>query len=53
MPPPFQSVLAGWSLPSQEIHAVYPSVRMIPAKVLRFIEWMQGSFGDAWWDEAS
>ena len=42
-------VLADWTLPSQEIHAVYPSPRMVPTKVTGFIEWLQGQFGDAWW----
>lgn len=46
-------VLADWSLPSQEIHAVYPSPRMVPAKVVGFIDWLQGQFGDAWWKEAA
>lgn len=44
-----QSLLAGWSLPAQEIHAVYPSPRMVPAKVTEFIEWMQGHFDTSWW----
>ena len=46
-----RAVLAGFTLPSQEIHAVYPSPRMVPAKVLEFVEWMQGQFGPAWWAE--
>ena len=44
-----QPVLADWSLPSQEIHAVYPSPRQVPAKVTHFIEWLQGQFGNTWW----
>ena len=44
-------VLAEWSLPSQEIHAVYPSPRLLPAKVSGFIEWLRGQIGDAWWSE--
>ena len=47
-----QPVLTGWSLPSQEIHAVFPSPRLVPAKVSGFVEWLQGQFGDAWWDGA-
>lgn len=42
-------VLAAWSLPSQEIHAVYPSPRQVPAKVSSFIQWLQGQLGEAWW----
>ena len=47
-----QPVLTHWSLPSQEIHAVFPSPRLVPAKVIGFVEWLQGQFGDAWWDGA-
>jgi DNA-binding transcriptional LysR family regulator len=42
-------LLEGWTLPVQEIHAVYPSPRMVPAKVTQFIEWLRGQFGPAWW----
>jgi DNA-binding transcriptional LysR family regulator len=44
-----QPVLADWSLPAQEIHAVYPSPRLVPAKVSGFVEWLQGQFNEAWW----
>lgn len=47
-----QVVLSDWSLPSQEIHAVYPSPRQVPAKVSGFIEWLQGQIGERWWSEA-
>ena len=43
------SLLEGWQLPQQEIHAVYPSPRMVPAKVTQFIEWLHGQFGEDWW----
>lgn len=43
-------VLAGWTLPAQEIHAVYPSPRLVPAKVTGFVDWLQRQFVDAWWD---
>lgn len=42
-------LLDGWALPAQEIHAVYPSPRMVPVKVTQFIEWLRGQFGPAWW----
>ena len=42
-------VLADWQLPAQEIHAVYPSPRLVPAKVSGFAEWLQGQFGPTWW----
>jgi DNA-binding transcriptional LysR family regulator len=44
-----QPVLTEWSLPSQEVHAVYPSPRQVPAKVIGFIEWLQGQIGEIWW----
>lgn len=44
-----QPVLTEWTLPSQEIHAVYPSPRQVPAKVSHFIEWLQGQLGERWW----
>lgn len=43
------SLLETWQLPQQEMHAVYPSPRMVPAKVTQFIEWLQGQFGDDRW----
>ncbi len=44
-----QPLLAEWKLPSQEIHAVYPSPRQLTAKVSGFVEWLQGQIGQAWW----
>lgn len=43
-------LLPGWTLPPQEIHAVYPSPRMVPAKVVSFIEWLQQQMGERWWE---
>ncbi len=42
-------VLNDWMLPSQEIHAVYPSPQLVPAKVSGFVGWLQGQFGESWW----
>ena len=44
------TVLDAWQLPQQEIHAVYPSPKLVPAKVSQFIEWLQGQFGPDWWE---
>jgi DNA-binding transcriptional LysR family regulator len=44
-----QTVLSEWLLPSQEIHAVYPSPRLLPSKVSRFVEWLQSEMGAQWW----
>ena len=46
-------LLAGWSLPSQEIHAVYPSPRLVPAKVIGFVDWLQQQLTDEWWTQTS
>ncbi len=43
------ALLDEWQLPQQEIHAVYPSPRMVPAKVTQFIDWLQSQFGPQWW----
>jgi len=48
-----RTILADWSLPSQEIHAVYPSPRLVPAKVTGFIDWLCGQFGPSWWAESA
>lgn len=42
-------VLAGHSLPEQEIHAVYPSPKLVPAKVQAFIAFLAGRFEGQWW----
>ena len=44
-----QVVLKDWLLPEQEIHAVYPSPRLVPTKVQIFVSWLQGQFGEGWW----
>ncbi len=46
-----EPILSQWSLPAQEIHAVYPSPRLVPAKVMGFVEWLQAQFGECWWQE--
>jgi DNA-binding transcriptional LysR family regulator len=43
-------VLKGHSLPEQEIHAVYPSPKLVPQKVQAFIAFLQGRFGPRWWE---
>ncbi|MFN5701922.1 MAG: LysR family transcriptional regulator [Betaproteobacteria bacterium] len=47
-----QVLLKDWLLPAQEMHAVYPSPRLVPTKVQLFVSWLQGQFGDAWWTRA-
>lgn len=45
-------VLTRWNLPAQEIHAVYPSPRLLPAKVQVFVDWLQQQLGERWWMRA-
>jgi DNA-binding transcriptional LysR family regulator len=47
-----EPLLPQWSLPAQEIHAVYPSPNMVPAKVTQFVDWLQGRFDAQWWTRA-
>ena len=42
-------LLAGWALPEQEIHAVFSSPRLLPTKVLGFIDFLQQRFDGDWW----
>ena len=44
-------VLKTCRLPEQEIHAVYPSPRLVPQKVQSFIAFLQGKFDDTWWED--
>lgn len=42
-------VLPECELPEQEIHAVYPSPKLVPGKVQAFIAFLQGRFEGRWW----
>ena len=42
-------LLGAWSLPAQEVHAVFPSPRMLPLKVSGFVGWLQAQFEGEWW----
>ena len=43
-------VLKDHTLPEQEIHAVFPSPKLVPGKVSAFVAYLQGRFGPRWWD---
>jgi DNA-binding transcriptional LysR family regulator len=43
-------VLKGHALPEQEIHAVYPSPKLVPGKVQAFVAFLQGKFEGRWWE---
>lgn len=47
-----KQVLSGYALPVQELHAVYPSPKLVPSKVEAFIAFLQEALGDRWWDKA-
>jgi DNA-binding transcriptional LysR family regulator len=42
-------VLPGHALPEQEIHAVFPSPKLVPGKVSSFVAFLPGRFGEGWW----
>ncbi len=44
------ALLKDHALPEQEIHAVFPSPKLVPGKVQAFIAFMQGRFGPKWWE---
>jgi len=44
-----QPLLTDWTLPAQEIHAVYSSPRMVPTKVSGFVDFLQTRFEGNWW----
>jgi len=46
-------VLTDHTLSSQEIHAVYPAPRQVPAKVNALIAFMQDHFQGEWWLKAA
>ena len=43
-------VLRDHVLPEQEIHAVFPSPKLVPGKVSAFVAFLQGRFGPRWWE---
>jgi DNA-binding transcriptional LysR family regulator len=44
-----QPLLTDWTLPAQEIHAVFSSPRMVPTKVSGFVDFLLPCFGGDWW----
>ncbi len=45
-------VLERYALPVQELHAVYPSPKLVPSKVATFIAFLQQTLVDKWWQAA-
>jgi DNA-binding transcriptional LysR family regulator len=48
-----QPILERHTLPTQEIHAVFPSPKLVPGKVSSFIEHLRGALQGAWWERAA
>ena len=48
-----EPLMQDWTLPSQEIHAVYSSPKHVPTKVRHCIDWLQGQFSGEWWVETA
>ncbi|MBI5719995.1 MAG: LysR family transcriptional regulator [Burkholderiales bacterium] len=46
-----QEVMADHRLPAQDLHAVFPSPKLVPHKVSHFIEWVKGELNGAWWNK--
>ncbi len=44
-----QPVLTGYALPVQEVHAVFPSPKLVPSKVTNFITFVQDALAGEWW----
>lgn len=45
-----REVLGDHALPEQEIHAVFPSPKLVPGKVSGFVAFLQGRFAEGWWN---
>jgi hypothetical protein len=45
-------LLERYTLPTQEIHAVFPSPKLVPGKVSSFIEHLRDALDGAWWERA-
>ena len=44
------ALLPGLAIPAQDMHAVFPSPKLVPGKVQVFIGWLQTALaGDDWW----
>jgi DNA-binding transcriptional LysR family regulator len=46
-------ILERYTLPTQEIHAVFPSPKLVPGKVNAFIEFLREGMEGAWWERGS
>ncbi len=44
-----RQVLADHALPAQDLHAVFPSPKLVPTKVSHLIDWLAAEFEGEWW----
>ncbi len=42
-------VMKDYALPAQEVHAVFPSPKLVPSKVTHFIGFLQQALAGEWW----
>ena len=42
-------LLEKWALPVQEVHAVFPSPKLLPSKVRSWCDFLAPRFADGWW----
>ena len=47
-----REVLSDHSLPAQDMHAVFPSPKLVPSKVTSFIDFLQRELAGEWWRRA-
>jgi len=45
-------VLRRYAVPAQDLHAVFPSPKLVPGKVLGFIDFLQRELAGDWWQRA-
>jgi DNA-binding transcriptional LysR family regulator len=45
-------VMADHGLPAQEVHAVFPSPKLVPSKVTSFIDFLQRGLQGPWWTQS-
>ena len=43
------AVMPDHALPAQEVHAVFPSPKLVPSKVTHFIGFLQDALAGEWW----
>lgn len=47
-----QPIMSDYALPAQEVHAVFPSPKLVPSKVTSLINHLQQALAGEWWRQA-